>query len=56
MQIKTINQLKALSNIQPQGLISASTSFSEGRNDEKGDLYHMIGAADGSFSFHLGSF
>ncbi|MDR7073448.1 AraC family transcriptional regulator [Fictibacillus barbaricus] len=40
-----IVQLKSLSNIEPMGLISASTNFSEGRMEEKGELDHYIGAA-----------
>ncbi|QAS54321.1 AraC family transcriptional regulator [Halobacillus litoralis] len=40
-----IERLKALSNIEPEGLISASTNFSEGRMEEKGELDHYIGAA-----------
>ncbi|OZQ62410.1 AraC family transcriptional regulator [Paenibacillus sp. VTT E-133280] len=40
-----IDQLKKLSNVEPQGLISASTNFSEGRMEEKGELDHYIGAA-----------
>jgi AraC family transcriptional regulator len=40
-----INKLKALSNVEPLGLISASTNFSEGRMEEKGELDHYIGVA-----------
>lgn len=40
----TIQTLKALSNIEPRGLISASTNFSEGRQDG-GELDHYIGVA-----------
>lgn len=40
-----INALKALSNVEPLGLISASTNFSEGRMEEKGELDHYIGVA-----------
>lgn len=40
-----IQQLKALSNMEPAGLISASVNFSEGRMEEKGELDHYIGAA-----------
>lgn len=40
-----IQQLKSLSNVEPQGIISASTNFSEGRMEEKGELDHYIGAA-----------
>lgn len=39
-----IQRLKAISNIHPTGLISASTNFSEGRQDG-GELDHYIGAA-----------
>lgn len=42
---KTINELKDLSNVEPTGLLSASTNFSEGRLEEKGELDHYIGAA-----------
>lgn len=42
---ETINNLKKLSNIEPVGLISASTNFSEGRMEEKGELDHYIGVA-----------
>ncbi|MBM7583492.1 AraC family transcriptional regulator [Bacillus pakistanensis] len=47
---KTLNEemiqtLKKLSNVNPLGLISASTNFSEGRMEEKGELDHYIGAA-----------
>lgn len=40
-----IKRLKSLSNVEPQGLISASVNFSEGRMEEKGELDHYIGAA-----------
>ena len=40
----TINTLKALSNVEPHGMISASTNFSEGRLDG-GALDHYIGVA-----------
>ncbi len=40
-----ITRLKELSNTEPSGLISASTNFSEGRMDEKGELDHYIGVA-----------
>lgn len=42
---KMIQELKALSNTEPRGLISASANFSEGRMEEKGELDHCIGAA-----------
>ncbi|MFT9496035.1 AraC family transcriptional regulator [Anaerosolibacter sp.] len=40
-----ILELKGFSNVEPSGLISASTNFSEGRMEEKGELDHYIGAA-----------
>jgi AraC family transcriptional regulator len=40
-----IRQLKELANIEPKGIISASTNFSEGRMEEKGELDHFIGVA-----------
>jgi AraC family transcriptional regulator len=45
LNMEMINELKALSNIEPTGLIQASTNFSEGRMEEKGDLDHYIGVA-----------
>lgn len=43
-----IRKLKALSNIEPTGIISASTNFSEGRMEERGELDHYIGVATSS--------
>jgi AraC family transcriptional regulator len=40
-----ISKLKQLSNVEPMGLLSASTNFSEGRMEEKGELDHYIGVA-----------
>ncbi|WP_432402098.1 AraC family transcriptional regulator [Wukongibacter sp. M2B1] len=40
-----ICKLKELSNVEPLGLLSASTNFSEGRMEEKGELDHYIGVA-----------
>ena len=40
-----IARLKALSNVEPSGMISASANFSEGRMEEKGELDHYIGVA-----------
>jgi AraC family transcriptional regulator len=40
-----IFQLRSLSNVEPSGVIQASTNFSEGRMEEKGGLDHYIGAA-----------
>lgn len=42
---QTINQLKNLSDVEPLGLIQASTNFSEDRMEEKGGLDHYIGVA-----------
>jgi len=42
---QSIETLKSLSNIEPAGIISASTNFSEGRMEEKGELDHYIGVA-----------
>ncbi|QNO14187.1 AraC family transcriptional regulator [Alkalicella caledoniensis] len=40
-----IKNLKELSNVEPAGIISASTNFSQGRMEEKGELDHYIGVA-----------
>lgn len=40
-----IKRFKSISNVEPQGLVSASVNFSEGRMEEKGELDHYIGAA-----------
>ncbi|HEY9062988.1 MAG TPA: AraC family transcriptional regulator [Pseudobacteroides sp.] len=45
---EVIKQLKALSNVEPTGIISASINFSEGRMEEKGELDHYIGVATSS--------
>jgi AraC family transcriptional regulator len=42
---EVIKQLKLISNVEPTGIISASTNFSEGRMEEKGQLDHYIGVA-----------
>ena len=42
---ETINKLKELSNVEPLGLLQASTNFSEGRMEGKGELDHYIGVA-----------
>ncbi len=44
LDMDTITTLKALSNVEPLGLLSASTNFSEGRLDG-GELDHYIGVA-----------
>ena len=43
-----IKTLKDLSNVEPIGIISASTNFSNGRMEEKGELDHYIGVATSS--------
>ncbi|MEH7009782.1 AraC family transcriptional regulator [Neobacillus niacini] len=45
LDMEKINTLKQLSNVEPVGLLSASTNFSEGRLEEKGELDHYIGVA-----------
>lgn len=45
LDMEKINKLKQLSNVEPVGLLSASTNFSEGRMEEKGELDHFIGVA-----------
>jgi AraC family transcriptional regulator len=42
---EVINKLKKISNVEPLGLLSASTNFSEGRMEEKGELDHYVGVA-----------
>ena len=44
LDAETIGQLKAMSNVEPLGLVQASVNFSEGRRDG-GSLDHCIGAA-----------
>lgn len=45
LTMEKITKLKELSNVEPLGIISASTNFSEGRMEEKGELDHYIGVA-----------
>lgn len=45
---EVIKQLKAISNVEPTGIISASANFSERRMDEKGELDHYIGVITSS--------
>lgn len=45
LNMEIITELKNLCNVEPIGLISASTNFSEGRMEEKGELDHYIGVA-----------
>jgi AraC family transcriptional regulator len=45
LTMEKIDQLKKLSNVEPEGMIQASTNFSEGRMEEKGELDQYIGVA-----------
>ncbi len=45
LNMEKINKLISLSNVEPKGIIQASTNFSEGRMEEKGELDHYIGVA-----------
>ncbi|NYE06905.1 AraC family transcriptional regulator [Bacillus niacini] len=45
LDMTKINRLMQLSNVEPIGLLSASTNFSEWRMEEKGELDHYIGVA-----------
>ncbi|WP_206207773.1 AraC family transcriptional regulator [Virgibacillus profundi] len=45
LTMEKIDQLKKLSNVEPIGMIQASTNFSEGRMEEKGELDQYIGVA-----------
>lgn len=48
---EVVAELKELSNTEPAGIISASTNFSEGRMQEKGELDHYIGVVStGNFT------
>lgn len=46
---EVVQRLKALSNVEPSGIISASTAFSDGRMEERGELDHYIGVAISSY-------
>lgn len=46
---EVVQYLKALSDVEPTGIISASTRFSEGRMEEKGELDHYIGVATSGY-------
>ncbi len=48
LTMDVIRQLKSISDVEPKGIISASTNFSEERMDEKGELDHYIGVATSS--------
>lgn len=45
LTMEKIEQLKTLSTVEPKGMIQASTNFSEGRMEEKGELDQYIGVA-----------
>ncbi|HYE09710.1 MAG TPA: AraC family transcriptional regulator [Patescibacteria group bacterium] len=45
LNVERICKLKELSNVEPFGLLSASTNFSQSRMEEKGELDHYIGVA-----------
>ncbi|WP_053220030.1 AraC family transcriptional regulator [Virgibacillus senegalensis] len=45
LTMERIDQLKILSNVEPKGMIQASTNFSEGRMEEKGELDQYLGVA-----------
>lgn len=45
LTMEKITQLKNLSNIEPTGIIQASTNFSDGRMEENGELDQYIGVA-----------
>jgi AraC family transcriptional regulator len=44
LDAEKIRQLKAISNVEPLGLVQASVNFSEGRQDG-GSLDHYVGVA-----------
>lgn len=45
LTMEKIDQLKKLSNVEPVGIIQASTNFSEGRMQERAELDQYIGVA-----------
>lgn len=45
LSMEKIDQLQKLSDVEPKGMIQASTNFSEGRMEEKGELDQYIGVA-----------
>ncbi|SFX08304.1 AraC family transcriptional regulator [Thermoactinomyces sp. DSM 45891] len=45
LNMEMIHQLMELSDVEPKGMIQASTNFSEGRMEEQGELDHYIGVA-----------
>ena len=42
---ESVGKLKAISNIEPAGIISASANFTDGRMEGKGEVDHYIGVA-----------
>jgi AraC family transcriptional regulator len=42
LDAETIHNLKKLTNVEPMGLLSASTNFSESRMEEKGELITIL--------------
>ncbi|MCA1318333.1 AraC family transcriptional regulator [Bacillus tianshenii] len=45
LSMDSIDRLKKISNVEPLGMIQASTNFTEGRMEEKGELDQYIGVA-----------
>ena len=45
LEPEAIDRLKALNDVEPTGMISASVNFSSTRMEEEGDLDHYIGVA-----------
>lgn len=45
LEREKIGELKRVSNVEPLGILQASTNFSEERMEEKGELDHYIGVA-----------
>lgn len=43
-----VRELKAISNIEPTGIVNASVNFADGRMDEEGELDHYLGVATSS--------
>ncbi|MEY2373545.1 AraC family transcriptional regulator [Lysinibacillus capsici] len=53
LTMEDIGHLKKLANVEPMGIIQASTNFSESRMEEKGELDHYIGVATTETSHHF---
>lgn len=45
LTVEAVKKLKEICNVEPMGIISASTNFTEERMKEKGELDHYIGVA-----------